>query len=29
VVASARALRLAANGAGEDLFQALRPRNEL
>jgi len=29
VVASARALRLAANGAGEDLYQALRPRNEL
>ncbi|MFI5315623.1 MAG: hypothetical protein ACHQ6T_07975 [Myxococcota bacterium] len=29
VVASARALRVAANGAGEDLFQALRPRNEL
>jgi hypothetical protein len=29
VVASARALRLAANGAGEELFQALRPRNEL
>jgi hypothetical protein len=29
VVASARALRLAANGAGEDLFQALRPRNDL
>ena len=29
VVSSARALRLAANGAGEELFQALRPRNEL
>ena len=29
VVASARALRLAANGAGEELFQALRPRNDL
>jgi hypothetical protein len=29
VVANARALRLAANGAGEELFQALRPRNEL
>ncbi len=29
VVANARALRLAANGAGEELFQALRPRNDL
>lgn len=29
VVASARALRLAANGSGEELFQALRPRNDL
>lgn len=29
VVASARALRMAANGAGEDLYQALRPRNGL
>ena len=29
VVASARALRMAANGAGEELFQALRPRSEL
>ena len=29
VVASSRALRLAANGAAEDLFQALRPRNQL
>ncbi len=29
VVASARALRMAANGAGEELFQALRPRGGL
>jgi hypothetical protein len=29
VVSSARALRMAANGAGEELFQALRPRNDL
>jgi hypothetical protein len=29
VVASARALRMAANGAAEDLFQALRPREQL
>ncbi|HTO07858.1 MAG TPA: hypothetical protein VMR86_12475 [Myxococcota bacterium] len=29
VVSQARALRLAANGAGEELFQSLRPRNEL
>jgi hypothetical protein len=29
VVASSRALRIAANGAGEELFQALRPRNDL
>lgn len=29
VVANARALRLAASGAGEELFQALRPRNDL
>jgi len=29
VVSSARALRLAANGAGEELFQALRARDEL
>lgn len=29
VVASARALRMAATGAAEDLFQALRPRSDL
>ena len=29
VVASSRALRMAANGAAEDLFQALRPRSDL
>jgi len=29
VIAESRALRMAANGAGEDLFQGLRPRSTL